>query len=105
MGSVRSVSSRLPRSTIQTQINPQSQPTTTPVRGAVASRRKRSVRALAAESGQGTVEYVGLLLLMATVLAGVVAAATELGGKDQIGKEVVTQVNKAIVKAGDGKAK
>jgi hypothetical protein len=60
-------------------------------------------RRLASELGQGTVEYVGLLLLMATLLAGVVAAANSLGGKDEIGKKIVTQVGKSIDKAGEGK--
>ena len=35
--------------------------------------------ALRAQAGQGTVEYVGLLLLLATLLTAVVAA---VGGKD-----------------------
>lgn len=61
---------------------------------------RRAFRALASEVGQGTVEYVGLLLLMASVLAAVVAASSQLGGKDQIGKKVVEQVGKSIDKAG-----
>ena len=32
------------------------------------------------ERGQGTVEYVGLVLLIAALLAGVIAAGTELKG-------------------------
>jgi hypothetical protein len=67
---------------------------TTPVR------RGRTPRQLASDAGQGTVEYVGLLLLMATVLAAVVAAAGSLGGKDEIGKKVVTQIGHSIDKAG-----
>jgi Flp pilus assembly pilin Flp len=54
-------------------------------------------RLLREERGQGTVEYVGLMLLLATLLTGVVAAAGGLRGggiaqevakalKDQIGK-------------------
>ncbi len=70
--------------------------------GAVAppSGRRRTLRALASEVGQGTVEYVGLLLLMATVLAAVVAAAGNLGGDEKIGKKVVTQIGESIDKAG-----
>jgi hypothetical protein len=60
----------------------------------------RFVAKLASDVGQGTVEYVGLLLLMATVLAAVVAAAGQLGGEDEIGKKVVTQIGKSIDKAG-----
>ncbi len=42
--------------------------------------QRRALRALASEVGQGTVEYVGLLLLMASVLAAVVAAALIAAG-------------------------
>lgn len=66
------------------------------------SQRARALRRLAADAGQGTVEYVGLLLLMATILAGVVAASSSLGGKEQIGKKVVTQIGNSIDKAGGG---
>ncbi len=65
-------------------------------------RGARAMRALASDVGQGTVEYVGLLLLMATVLAALVGAAKGLGGEDQIGKKVVQQVGKSIDKAGSG---
>lgn len=64
------------------------------------TRRRRTARELASEVGQGTVEYVGLLLLMATVLAGIVAAAQSLGGKDEIGKKVVTNIGQSIDRAG-----
>jgi hypothetical protein len=63
---------------------------------------RNGARQLAGEVGQGTVEYVGLLLLMATLLAAIVGAASQLGGKDQIGKKVVTQIGKSIDKAGQG---
>lgn len=64
------------------------------------TRRRRTARELASDVGQGTVEYVGLLLLMATVLAGIVAAAQSLGGKDEIGKKVVTNIGQSIDRAG-----
>lgn len=67
---------------------------------AAASTGRRTMRALASDLGQGTVEYVGLLLLMASVLAAVVAASKTLGGNDQIGKQVVTQVGESIKIAG-----
>ena len=61
-----------------------------------------ALRHLASEVGQGTVEYVGLLLLMATLLAAIVGAASQLGGKDQIGKKVVNQIGQSIDRAGQG---
>ena len=47
--------------------------------------------------GQGTVEYVALILLVAIVLAGVVAAvrATDLGGGD-IGKAILDKIKAAM---------
>jgi hypothetical protein len=47
------------------------------------------------ESGQGTVEYVGLMLLLATLLTGVVAAAGGLKGGG-IAQEVVKTLKSAI---------
>jgi hypothetical protein len=39
-----------------------------------AARMRRSARRLAVQTAQGTVEYVALILLVALVMAGVVAA-------------------------------
>lgn len=49
------------------------------------------------ERGQGTVEYVALILLVAVVLAGVIAATkkTSIGG-GQIGRTIVNQLRSAI---------
>ena len=49
------------------------------------------------QSGQGTVEYVGLILLVAVVLAGVVAATkqTSIGG-GQIGETIVRKLKSAL---------
>jgi len=41
---------------------------------AVCERRVRRIRALAGETGQGTVEYVGLILLVSLLMVGMVAA-------------------------------
>jgi hypothetical protein len=42
---------------------------------AVASRRARAIRSLiGGEAGQGTVEYVGLILLVSLLMVGMVAA-------------------------------
>ena len=51
----------------------------------------------AGERGQGTVEYVALILLVAVVLAGVVAATkkTNLGSGD-IGKAIMDKIKGAI---------
>jgi hypothetical protein len=53
-----------------------------------------ALRALRREDGQGTVEYVGIMLLLATVLTAVVAAAK---GKDfSLANTIVTEVKQAI---------
>lgn len=62
------------------------------------ARARRATRHLASEVGQGTVEYVGLLLLMATLLAAVVGASKSLGGQNAIGKKVVENIDKSIDK-------
>ena len=54
---------------------------------------------LAAQAGQGTVEYVALILLVAGVLAGVIAAAGGLKGGG-IAQAVVGQLKEAIEEAG-----
>lgn len=60
---------------------------------------------LADQRGQGTVEYVGLILLVAGVLAAVVVWATSKAGDQGIGKKVVQQLTTAIdqTAAGSGK--
>ena len=46
------------------------------------------------EDGQGTVEYVGIMLLLATVLTAVVAAAS---GKDfNLATTIVNEIKQAI---------
>jgi hypothetical protein len=58
---------------------------------------------LSRERGQGTVEYVGLILLMAVVLAAVVGAAskTDAGG---IAETVVNKLKGAIDQVGGDKS-
>jgi hypothetical protein len=54
-----------------------------------------AVRVWREHGGQGTVEYVGLMLLLATLLTGVVAAAGGLRGGG-IAQEVVKTLKSAI---------
>ena len=54
------------------------------------------------QTGQGTVEYVGLMLLLATLLTGVVAAAGGLKGGG-IAQEVAKTLKETISSVGDKK--
>lgn len=59
----------------------------------------RMVRALRREDGQGTVEYVGIMLLLATVLTAVVAAAKT--HKDfNLATTIMNEVKQAISSVG-----
>ncbi len=62
----------------------------------------RLIRPLAPTSGQGTVEYVALILLVAAVLAGVVAVGHGLKGGG-IAEAVVHQLKQAISGVAAGK--
>jgi len=53
------------------------------------------------ERGQGTVEYVGLILLVAGILTAVVVAGAPKGA--DIGKAVVEKLNDAIGSVGEKK--
>lgn len=53
----------------------------------------------ACERGQGTVEYVGLVLLVAALMGGMVAAVGSLGSLSGIGKELGEAITKKIVQA------
>lgn len=64
----------------------------------------RSVQAIQAlrerlgcERGQGTVEYVGLVLLVAALMGGMVAAVGGLGSLSGLGKELAESITKKIV--------
>ncbi len=48
------------------------------------------------ERGQGTVEYVGLILLLAVLLAGVVTAAGKTKGLDTIPTTIVNKLKDAV---------
>ncbi len=54
------------------------------------------------ERGQGTVEYVGLILLIAVVLAGVVKAANGFTDDQGIATTIVEKLKGAIEGVGKG---
>jgi len=57
----------------------------------------RAARALSDDRGQGTVEYVALILLVAALLAGVVAATKGTKfGTGGIAEAIVTQIKGAL---------
>jgi hypothetical protein len=64
--------------------------------------RAAASRRLAADQGQGTVEYVGLILLVAGVLAAVVVWATSKAGDQGIGKKVIGELTNAIDQTSKG---
>lgn len=53
---------------------------------------RRAHRRLAADHGQGTVEYIGLILL----LAGVMVAVVKTGSDGSIAKTIVSKVKDTI---------
>jgi Flp pilus assembly pilin Flp len=53
------------------------------------------------EEGQGTVEYVGLILLLAVVLAGVVTAAKGFDDDKGIANAVIDKLKSAITNVGE----
>lgn len=58
---------------------------------------RRLAGSLSQERGQGTVEYVGLVLLVAVLMGGMVAA---VGGLQSLpGKELAEAITKKIVEA------
>jgi len=53
------------------------------------------------ERGQGTIEYVGLILMLGVVLAGVVAAGKNMDASG-IAKTIVNKLKTTIDGLGDG---
>ena len=55
-------------------------------------------RRLASESGQGTVEYVGLILLVALLMVGMVAAMKGFQGKQglELAQTIVDKIREAV---------
>jgi hypothetical protein len=65
-------------------------------------RWRSGARAAAAVAGQGTVEYVGLILLVAVLIAGVVQASHAFSDTG-IADAVVAKIKDAIDGVGSGK--
>lgn len=63
------------------------------------TRRVHAIRALAeGERGQGTVEYVGLILLVALLMVGMVAAMKGFQGKQglELAQTIVDKIREAV---------
>ncbi len=67
--------------------------------GAV-SKRARAIHALAEERGQGTVEYVGLILLVSLLMVGMVAAMKGFNGKQgtELADVIIDKIKEAVDK-------
>ncbi|HEX6204435.1 MAG TPA: hypothetical protein VFZ29_01325 [Solirubrobacterales bacterium] len=63
-------------------------------------RRVKEIRRLAGETGQGTVEYVGLILLVALLMVGMVAAMKGFNGKQgtELADVIVNKIKEAVDK-------
>jgi Flp pilus assembly pilin Flp len=68
---------------------------------AAVSERVRTIRTLAAgERGQGTVEYVGLILLVSLLMVGMVAAMKGFNGQQgtELASLIVDKITEAVDK-------
>ena len=68
---------------------------------AAIERRLRAIRGLVrSESGQGTVEYVGLILLVSLLMVGMVAAMKGFNGKQgtELADVIVDKIKEAVDK-------
>ncbi len=68
---------------------------------AAIERRLHRIRTLAAgEAGQGTVEYVGLILLVSLLMVGMVAAMKGFNGKQgtELADVIVNKIKEAVDK-------
>ena len=66
--------------------------------GGAHARLEQGLRKLADPRGQGTVEYVGLILLVAVLMAGMVAAlkGARNGQGTELGAVVVGKIKEAV---------
>jgi hypothetical protein len=67
---------------------------------AAIHRRMNEIRRLAGETGQGTVEYVGLILLVSLLMVGMVAAMKGFNGKQgtELADVIVNKIKEAVDK-------
>lgn len=58
----------------------------------------RRLRALTSERGQGTVEYVGLILLVSMLMVGMVAAMKGFNGTSgtEIAEVIISKIKQAV---------
>lgn len=68
--------------------------------GQMAASRVQDRLGLASERGQGTVEYVGLILLVALLMVGMVAAMQGFQGKQglELAETIVDKIRGAVNK-------
>ncbi|MGZ5308831.1 MAG: hypothetical protein ACXWW8_02840 [Solirubrobacterales bacterium] len=59
---------------------------------------RRRLEVLAADRGQGTVEYVGLILLVSLLMVGMVASMKGFSGKEgtQLAEVIVEKIQAAV---------
>jgi hypothetical protein len=62
---------------------------------------RRAHRRLSADDGQGTVEYIGLILL----LAGVMASVVSFGKDESLAKTIMGKVSETISNVGGASSK
>jgi hypothetical protein len=64
------------------------------------TRRAKAIHALAEERGQGTVEYVGLILLVSLLMVGMVAAMKGFNGKQgtELADVIINKIKEAVDK-------
>ncbi|HEX3041046.1 MAG TPA: hypothetical protein VHP56_03035 [Solirubrobacterales bacterium] len=67
---------------------------------AAVTRRLQEIRQLCGEAGQGTVEYVGLILLVSLLMVGMVAAMKGFNGKQgtELADVIVDKIKEAVDK-------
>jgi hypothetical protein len=67
---------------------------------AAIARRVQRIHRLAGETGQGTVEYVGLILLVSLLMVGMVVAMKGFNGKQgtELADVIVNKIKEAVDK-------